>query len=85
MGKTVNIITLGCSKNTVDSERLARQLAAIGYSVSFDSNDFSEVVIINTCGFIHDAKEESIEMILQAIQAKEAGEIEHVYVIGCLS
>ncbi|HPM13065.1 MAG TPA: 30S ribosomal protein S12 methylthiotransferase RimO, partial [Bacteroidales bacterium] len=67
------------------SERLARQLAAIGYSVSFDSNDFSEVVIINTCGFIHDAKEESIEMILQAIQAKEAGEIEHVYVIGCLS
>lgn len=85
MGKTVNIITLGCSKNTVDSERLARQLAAIGYSVSFDSNDFSEVVIINTCGFIHDAKQESIEMILQAIQAKEAGEIEHVYVIGCLS
>jgi len=85
MAKTVNIITLGCSKNTVDSERLARQLTAIGYEISFDSNTFSDIIIINTCGFIHDAKEESIEMILQAIHAKEAGEIESVYVIGCLS
>lgn len=83
--KTVNIITLGCSKNTVDSERLARQLAAIGYTITFDSNDFSEVVIINTCGFIHDAKEESIAMILQAIHAKKEGYIKQVFVIGCLS
>lgn len=85
MAKKVNIITLGCSKNLVDSERLARQLAAINYKVVFDSNSYANIVIINTCGFIHDAKQESIDTILQAIQAKEAGKIEHVYVIGCLS
>jgi ribosomal protein S12 methylthiotransferase len=85
MAKKVNIITLGCSKNLVDSERLARQLAAINFKVVFDSNSYANIVIINTCGFIHDAKQESIDTILQAIQAKEAGKIEQVYVIGCLS
>ncbi|MCL2327084.1 MAG: 30S ribosomal protein S12 methylthiotransferase RimO [Bacteroidetes bacterium] len=85
MQKTINIITLGCSKNLVDSERLARQLAALNYSVVFDSNRFTPIVIINTCGFIHDAKEESIQTILQTVQAKEQGKIEQVFVIGCLS
>ncbi|MDR1761727.1 MAG: 30S ribosomal protein S12 methylthiotransferase RimO [Bacteroidales bacterium] len=85
MQKTINIITLGCSKNLVDSERLARQLAALNYAVVFDSNRFTTIVIINTCGFIHDAKEESIQTILQTIQAKEQGKIEQVFVIGCLS
>ncbi|MDR0941682.1 MAG: 30S ribosomal protein S12 methylthiotransferase RimO [Bacteroidales bacterium] len=85
MQKTINIITLGCSKNLVDSERLARQLAALNYRVVFDSNRFTPIVIINTCGFIHDAKEESVQTILNAIQAKEQGKIKQVFVIGCLS
>ena len=85
MPTPINIITLGCSKNLVDSERLARQLAALNYSVVFDSNRFTPVVIINTCGFIHDAKEESIQTILQTVQAKEQGKIEQIFVIGCLS
>lgn len=85
MNKNVNIITLGCSKNIVDSEKLARQLAAFGYNVVYDSNDFAEIIVLNTCGFIKDAKEESIDTILSAVQAKEAGKVEKVYVIGCLS
>ena len=84
--KTVNIVTLGCSKNTVDSEKLLRQLQAGGYEIHHDSNDLSiSNVIINTCGFIKDAKEESIDTILSYIKAKEAGQIENLYVIGCLS
>lgn len=82
---SVNIITLGCSKNLVDSEHLARQLAAMNYKLYFDSNKFTEIVIINTCGFIHDAKQESIDTILNAVQAKEAGKIKRLYVMGCLS
>ncbi len=85
MKQTINIITLGCSKNLVDSERLARQAVASGYSIVFDSNEFSEIVIINTCGFIGDAKQESIDMILQAVKAKNNGQIKKLYVIGCLS
>lgn len=83
--QTVNIITLGCSKNTVDSEHLARQLQAMGYKLLFDSEEFTEIVIINTCGFIHDAKQESIDTILSAVQAKNAGKIKRLYVMGCLS
>lgn len=83
--KSVNIITLGCSKNTVDSEHLARQLVAMNYSVCFDSEKFTDIVIINTCGFIHDAKQESIDTILNAVQAKNAGKIKKLYVMGCLS
>ncbi len=80
------MITMGCSKNRVDSEHLMAQLTAAGYDVVFDSDQFeSEVVIINTCGFIGDAKEESIEIILSAVEAKEEGLIEELYVIGCLS
>ncbi len=77
---------MGCSKNRVDSEHLMSQLAAAGYEIEFDSDQFdAEVVIINTCGFIGDAKEESIEMILSAVEAKEEGLLEELYVIGCLS
>ncbi len=83
--KLLNLITLGCSKNTVDSEHLAAQLAQSGYVVVFDSDSRADVVVINTCGFIGDAKQESIETILAAVQAKEEGLIDELFVIGCLS
>ena len=84
--KKINVITLGCSKNTVDSEHLMAQLAAAGYQLTFDSDRTdAKVVVINTCGFIGDAKQESIETILDAVAAKEAGLIEKLFVIGCLS
>lgn len=84
--KKINFITLGCSKNVVDSEHLMAQAAAAGYDVEFDSDSTdAEVVIINTCGFIGDAKEESIEMILRAAEAKADGLIEQLFVVGCLS
>lgn len=77
---------MGCSKNLVDSEHLMGQLKANDLRVVHESNDEeSDIVIINTCGFIADAKEESIDMILDAVEAKKAGEIEKVYVMGCLS
>ncbi|MBE6213858.1 MAG: 30S ribosomal protein S12 methylthiotransferase RimO [Rikenellaceae bacterium] len=84
--KKINVITLGCSKNTVDSEHLMAQLAAAGYKVVFDSDRTdAKVVVINTCGFIGDAKQESIETILTAVEAKRTGRIEKLFVIGCLS
>lgn len=84
--KKINIITLGCSKNTVDSEHLAAQLAAMGYKIVFDSDRTdANVVVINTCGFIGDAKQESVDTILRAAALKERGKIEELFVIGCLS
>ncbi len=83
-GKKINIITLGCSKNVYDSENLLGQLAYNGYDVTHNA-DSGDIVIINTCGFIHDAKQESIDTILAAINDKKAGFIEKVYVTGCLS
>ena len=84
--KTIDIITLGCSKNLVDSERLMRQLEEAGYRVTHDSpHPQGGIAVINTCGFIGDAKEESINMILEFAQAKEAGKLEKLYVMGCLS
>ena len=84
--KKINVITLGCSKNTVDSEHLMARLAAAGYEVLFDSDRTdAKVVVINTCGFIGDAKQESLDMILRATQAKKAGRIEKLFVIGCLA
>ncbi len=84
--KKINVITLGCSKNTVDSEHLMARLAAAGYEVRFDSDRTdAKIVVINTCGFIGDAKEESIGQILRAAEAKKAGRIERLFVIGCLS
>lgn len=84
--KKINIITLGCSKNTVDSEHLAAQLTAMDYKVVYDSDRTdADVVVINTCGFIGDAKQESIDTILRAAQLKEQGKIEELFVVGCLS
>ena len=83
---TIDIITLGCSKNLVDSEKLMRQLEANGYKVTHDSpNPQGEIAVINTCGFIGDAKEESINMILEFCEAKEEGKLKKLYVMGCLS
>lgn len=82
----VDIITLGCSKNLVDSEQLLKQLQVKGYSVAHDSDNVDgEIVVINTCGFIGDAKEESIDMILQFCEAKKRRKIKKLYVMGCLS
>lgn len=83
--KTVNIITLGCSKNLVDSESLLRQLESNGYKVLHDSNEPAEIVVINTCGFINDAKQESIETILQFEGLRKTKKIEKLFVFGCLS
>lgn len=83
---TIDIITLGCSKNLVDSEKLMKQLEANGYKVTHDTEKpQGEIVVINTCGFIGDAKEESINMILEFCQAKEEGKLKKLYVMGCLS
>jgi len=82
----INLITLGCSKNIVDSEVLIKQLDAGNLIVEHDSETTdAQTVIINTCGFIRDAKEESIETILRYARAREKGEIQNLYVIGCLS
>lgn len=82
----VDVITMGCSKNLVDSERLMRQLQDCGYEVTHDSeNPCGSIAVINTCGFIGDAKEESINMILEFCQRKEEGDLDRLYVMGCLS
>ena len=82
----IDIITLGCSKNLVDAERLMRQLELAGYRCVHDSSmPKGEIAIINTCGFIGDAKEESIEMILQFAERKANGKLRKLYVMGCLS
>ncbi len=83
--KKVNIITLGCSKNLVDSESLMRQLESNGFRVTHDSNKPSDIVLINTCGFINDAKQESIETILQFEFLRNTNKIEKLLVFGCLS
>ncbi|KAA6336523.1 Ribosomal protein S12 methylthiotransferase RimO [termite gut metagenome] len=84
--RTIDIITLGCSKNLVDSEMLIRQLEKSGYAVTHDSDSpKGEIAVINTCGFIGDAKEESINMILEFAQAKEEGRLKRLFVMGCLS
>jgi ribosomal protein S12 methylthiotransferase len=82
----VNIITMGCSKNLVDSEVLMKQLNLNGVLVDHEGErDDYNTIIINTCGFIHDAKEESIDKILAYVEAKENGSIENLFVTGCLS
>ena len=82
----VDIITLGCSKNLVDSERLIKQLELNGYEVAHDAESVTgEIAVVNTCGFIGDAKEESINMILELCELKKRGELKRVYVMGCLS
>ena len=88
--KKVQLVTLGCSKNRVDSEHLLRQMASEGIEIvdagyELSSRSKVDAVILNTCGFIKDAKEESIEAILAAVDAKEQGYVKHVFVFGCLS
>ena len=84
--KTIDFISLGCSKNLVDSEMLMGLMEANGYHCTHDSDDpQGEIVVVNTCGFINDAKEESINTILEFAQAKTEGRIEKLYVMGCLS
>ena len=83
--KTANIITLGCSKNLVDSEVMMRQLRAAGVDTLHDSNKPADVVIINTCGFINDAKEESVDTILQWAGERKRERIRKLFVMGCLS
>ncbi|MDR3129880.1 MAG: 30S ribosomal protein S12 methylthiotransferase RimO [Tannerellaceae bacterium] len=81
----VDIVTLGCSKNLVDSERLMRQFVANGYRVEHDPKRVNgEIVVVNTCGFIGDAQEESVNTILALGEAKRAGQIGSLYVMGCL-
>jgi ribosomal protein S12 methylthiotransferase len=82
----VNIITLGCSKNLVDSEVLSGQLAAGSYDVVHENKRRDHnIVIVNTCGFIDKAKEESVNTILQQVELKRRGKLDKVYVTGCLS
>ena len=84
--KTIDIITLGCSKNLVDSEHLMRQLEEAGFHVTHDAErPKGEIAVINTCGFIGDAQEESINMILELGEQKQKGRIGKLFVMGCLS
>jgi len=86
MKKKINVVTLGCSKNLVDSELFLSQMAANGYEVSHDAEDSdARIVAINTCGFILDAKEESVNTILEYAEAKRQGLIDKIFVFGCLS
>lgn len=83
---TIDIITMGCSKNLVDSEHLMKQFEAIGYTLYHNPDVIhGDIAVVNTCGFIGDAKEESINMILELCNLKEEGELNRVYVMGCLS
>lgn len=84
--KIINVVTLGCSKNIVDSEHLMAQLRRNNFEIKFDSNTTdAKIVVVNTCGFIGDAKEESVNTILGLASAKSAGEIDHLFVMGCLA
>ena len=88
--KKIQLVSLGCSKNTVDSEHLLRQVENMGIEIVPSDYQLSQqstvdAVIINTCGFINDAKEESIESILAAVDAKNCGYVGKIYVFGCLS
>ena len=82
----IDVITLGCSKNLVDSEMLMKQLAVNGYMVRHDPEEIKgRIAVVNTCGFIGDAKEESINMILELAELKDEGKLDRLYVMGCLS
>ncbi len=83
--QSVNFVILGCSKNTVDSEKIIYQLRQSGFDIYIDADEYTDIVIINTCGFINAAKEESVNTILNFIEAKKAGKVQKVIVMGCLS
>ena len=82
---SVNVVTLGCSKNLVDSERVLRMLSDAGFEAYHQTDEPTDIVVVNTCGFIGDAKEESVNTILEFAGAKERGELRELYVMGCLS
>lgn len=82
---SVNVVTLGCSKNLVDSERVLRMLSDAGFDAYHQIDEPTDIVVVNTCGFIGDAKEESVNTILEFAGAKERGELRELYVMGCLS
>ena len=82
---SVNVVTLGCSKNLVDSERVLRMLSDAGFAAYHQTDEPTDIVVVNTCGFIGDAKEESVNTILEFAGAKERGELRELYVMGCLS
>lgn len=82
----INVISLGCSKNLVDTELLLKQLTNAGFETETDVEDSdAEVVVVNTCGFIGDAKEESVNTILEQVERKKAGMVKRIFVMGCLS
>ena len=82
----VDLISLGCSKNLVDTEHLMRQFAANGYTIEHNPSRVNgEIVVVNACGFIQDAQQESINMILELVDAKRAGKIKKLFVMGCLA
>lgn len=83
--QTVNVVTLGCSKNLVDSERVLAMLSDAGFDAYHQTEEQTDIVIVNTCGFIGDAKEESVNTILEFCEAKRRGEVSELYVMGCLS
>ena len=84
--RTVDIITMGCSKNLIDSEQLLNQFQEQGFNVYHNPEEtHGDIAVVNTCGFIADAKEESIDMILELCELKEARKLNHVFVMGCLS
>ncbi|HSV87568.1 MAG TPA: 30S ribosomal protein S12 methylthiotransferase RimO [Bacteroidales bacterium] len=83
--RTLNLITLGCSKNLVDSERILGQLPSARFQITHDASGQSDIVVINTCGFINDAKQESIDTILEYVEAKKQGLVKEILVTGCLS
>ena len=86
MAKRINVVTMGCSKNLVDSELFLSQMVANGYQVVHDGGvEDARIVAINTCGFILDAKEESINSILEFVEGKNNGKIDKIFVFGCLS
>jgi len=89
MARKVQLVTLGCSKNRVDSEHLLRQMFDTGIQISPEGEDLAvanaDTIIINTCGFVKDAKQESIDAIFAAVDAKNRGYVRQVFVFGCLS
>lgn len=83
--RSLNLISLGCSKNLVDSEKILGQLPASRYHITHDSDDTADIVVVNTCGFIQDAKQQSIDTILNFAEARRKGDVQRLFVIGCLS
>lgn len=83
--RSVNVVTLGCSKNLVDSERVLAMLNKAGFEAYHQTPEPTDIVVVNTCGFIGDAKEESVNTILEFCEAKKRGELDELYVMGCLS